>query len=201
MFWAMDTPAPDLREIAARIGATIYEATGQEGSLIPIDPPPPPISAKPWENKPAIQKISYTHDAMIDLIIARPGVSQNEIAAYFGYTPAWVSRAIHTEAFQGRLKQRKDELVDPTILSSVEERLRGAAAFALDKVMEKLDTANLDQALKVATAATTALGYGARPQGWERQGPQVAVVVNVPQKAATQEDWVSKYIEVSGAKP
>lgn len=199
----MDTPAPDLRELAARIGATIYETTGQEGSLIPIDPPPAPISPKPWSmpNAHGILRVRYCHDAMIDLIIARPEITQNEVAAHFGYTPPWVSRIVNSDAFQGRLKERKAELVDPTILATVEERLRGAASYALDKVMEKLETANLDQALKVASAATQALGYGARPQHGERSGPQVAVVVNVPQKAASQEDWVAKYVEVSGAKP
>ena len=34
----------------------------------------------------AIQRVSYTHDALIDMIIANPEVSQGELSKAFGYT-------------------------------------------------------------------------------------------------------------------
>jgi hypothetical protein len=38
-----------------------------------------------------IQKVRYTHDAMIDLIIADPSIHQNHLAKIFGYTASFVS--------------------------------------------------------------------------------------------------------------
>ena len=32
----------------------------------------------------SIQKLNYSHDAVIDQIIAQPGISNNELAAMFG---------------------------------------------------------------------------------------------------------------------
>ena len=62
--------------------------------------------------KDAIARVKYTHDAMIDLIVAQPGVKQGEIAKYFGYTQAWVSRIMNSDAFLARLAQRKADLVE-----------------------------------------------------------------------------------------
>ena len=54
-----------------------------------------------------LKKISYTHDAIIDAIIASPGVSQGELAKEFGYTQTWLSIMIGSDAFQSRLTERK----------------------------------------------------------------------------------------------
>lgn len=125
-----------------------------EGALVPSEP------------KPAIKKVRYTHDAMIDLIIANPAVSQNELALSFGYSPSWVSQIIATDAFQNRLAERTKELVDPNIRLSVEERFKGLVLRSLEILAEKLSKPSHqipDQlALRTLEVSSRAIGYGAR---------------------------------------
>lgn len=132
----------------------------------PVGAPPP---EQRWPTKPpgqAIGKIRYTHDAMIDLIIAQPAISQNQLAAHFGYTASWVSQIIASDAFQARLAERRDEIVDPAIRASVEEQFKGLVLRSLDILREKLAnpaTAISDNlALRALELSSRALGYGAR---------------------------------------
>lgn len=116
--------------------------------------------------KPPIQKLSYTHDALIDLRIANPIMSQNELAAHFGYTPSWISQVMTSDAFQTRLAERKLELVDPLIRASIEEGFKGLANRSLEILKEKMNRAADDipdqLALRTFELATRAAGYGAK---------------------------------------
>lgn len=113
---------------------------------------------------PRIDRVSYTHDAMIDLVLQNPMISQNEIAHHFGYTPAWVSIVFNSDAFQSRLAARKEEIVDPLIRGKVEEAIKGLVTQSVEILREKLagPNPNTDLALEVFKASTRAAGYGAR---------------------------------------
>jgi DNA-binding MarR family transcriptional regulator len=112
----------------------------------------------------AIKRFNYSHDAMIDEILRNPSVTQNELAAAFGYTPSWVSLVISSDAFQERLTQRKSELVDPSIQASIEERFKALTRRSLEVLQEKLQqpaTAIPDQlALRAAELGAKALALG-----------------------------------------
>jgi hypothetical protein len=138
--------------------------------------------------KNSIQRVHYTHDAMIDLVLMKPGIAQGEIAKYFGYTEAWVSRVMGSDAFQARLAERKTELVDPTILASLDEKLKGLVHQSIDILTDKLNASkNPDTALKVLELGTKALGFGARPQNIAQQTNNY--VVALPAKAVDEEKW------------
>lgn len=113
----------------------------------------------------AIDKIRYSHDAMVDLIVGNPWITQTELAAKFGYTQGWVSQVIASDAFQHRLAERKEQIIDPAIKASFEERLKALALRSHAILMEKLDkpTHQIPDALalKSLEMATKALGYGA----------------------------------------
>ena len=115
-----------------------------------------------------IAKVRYTHDSMIDLIISNPAISQNLLAAHFGYTASWVSMIINSDSFQARLAERRKELVDPTILATMEEQLKGVMARSLEVIREKLDkpAASIPDnlALRALELSARAAGYGAREQ-------------------------------------
>ena len=85
-----------------------------------------------------ITKVRYSHDAMIDMIIANPAVSQNELGAVFGYSASWISTVMGTDMFQARLAQRRAETVDPVIIASLEERVRGLVSRSIEVLEEKL---------------------------------------------------------------
>ena len=144
---------------------------------------------------PGIKKVRYTHDAMIDLIIAEPSIKQNDLAAVFDRSAAWISQIVNSDAFQARLAERKGELVDPTIALTIKERLQAVANVSLEKLLSKIDSpiqlVSDDFLLQSAKFATTALGYGARPQGGDTT---VAVqIVQVPPKSASAQEWATTY--------
>ena len=140
-----------------------------------------------------IARVKYSHDAMIDLMIEQPFLSQGEIAATFGYTQAWVSRIVNSDAFQARLAVRKEDLIDPTIVASIEEKMRAVASKSLDVVLEKLTTLqSFDQGLKAFETVSKALGYGARQQ---QAVVQNNFVVAIPVKATSDEAWMAQQRE------
>lgn len=116
-------------------------------------------------------KVSYTHDAMIDLIVGNPTVSQNELAASFGYSVGWVSNIMASDAFQARLAQRKDELIDPVLRMTIEERFKGLVQRSLDVLMEKLSrpTSVIPDNLALQAAALGA--RGASLGGFGKEAP------------------------------
>lgn len=87
-----------------------------------------------------VDRVSYTHDAVIDFIIAHPEASQGHIAATFGYTQSWMSILINSDAFQARLRERKGEIVDPALLATVNDRFRGVLNRSLEKLADLLET-------------------------------------------------------------
>lgn len=105
---------------------------------------------------------------MVDLIIARPGISQDDIARHFGYTASWVSLIINSDAFQSRLHARKDELVDPAIRLELEAHFKGVIARSLAILEHKLskppDQVPDNLALRAFDIASRAAGYGAKAE-------------------------------------
>ena len=160
-----------------------------------------PLEGTKW-GKDSIQRVKYSHDAMIDLIIVNPAISQGEIAKAFGYTEPWVSRIFGSDAFQARLAQRKCDLVDPTLVASVEERLRAVASRSLDLVMEKLENpklCTLDQVMKAVEVSTKALGYGARQTN---VAVQTSFVVAMPAVNPDAANWANQHrggVAIEGA--
>jgi hypothetical protein len=146
------------------------------------------------EDAPArevIKKINYSHEGFIDEIVRNPGISQRQLAAIFGYTEGWVSQVIATDAFQAALAKRKEEIIDPALKATVEERLKGLVLQSAAKLMQKLEANPSDDlTLGVLNAASKALGYGAK---------SVAPVVNnqfvvqVPAKASSSEVWAERH--------
>lgn len=139
----------------------------------------------------AIARVKYSHDAMIDLIISNPAISQGQLAAEFGYTQAWVSRVMNSDAFQARLALRKEDIVDPSLVATIDEKLRALASKSLDVVLEKLTVTNsAEMGLKALEITSKALGYGARQQNLN---VQQNFVVALPPKSVDAASWVSAH--------
>lgn len=149
---------------------------------------------KPAPAPQAIDKMRYSHKAMVDMIVGNPWISQGELAKNFGYTEGWVSQVIASDAFQAYLAQRKDELIDPALRATIEERFKGLVARSIEILMRKLDQPDSkisdELAIKALEVASRAAGYGAK-------GTQVNVntqfVVQVPAKSADSAAWVEQH--------
>lgn len=109
---------------------------------------------------PEIEKVRYTHDAIIDEILVDPAISQGELSRRFGFSQAWMSIVINSDAFQARLAERKGVLVDPKITARVEERLESLAKRALDRLLERVESSVPLKPLELVAMAK--LGAGDR---------------------------------------
>lgn len=129
----------------------------------------PSGAAKPKDQ--AIAKIAYTHDAMIDLLIANPAMSQNDLAARFGYTASWVSQVMSSDAFQMRMAERREQIIDPTLRLTVKQNFDALVVRSLDILKEKLNkpSADIPDGLVLRT-----LDIGGRLAGYGVKEPPAA---------------------------
>lgn len=109
-----------------------------------------------------LQKVSYTHESMIDLIISDPWIDQNHIAAHFGYTPGWISNVMASDAFQSAMAKRKDEIVNPELKATVEEHFRALVLQSVMRLKGMLAEPSCPPqvALRAAELGAKALGIG-----------------------------------------
>ena len=109
-----------------------------------------------------LAKVRYTHADMIDFIIANPSVSQNSLAARYGYTAGWISNVMASDAWQSAMAARRDEIVDPALKATLEERFRGVTIQSLKRLMEKLEAPQVsDQVvLRAVELGAKAMGVG-----------------------------------------
>lgn len=139
---------------------------GKDGRILLTD------RATPRANRPdmygnGILRVSYTHDALIDAIIANPDKDQGEFAAMFGYKSGgqWIGKVINSDAFQERLAERRKEIVDPSLLATIETKFKCMVDRSCEILMEKLEASKnptADLALATLNTASRALGYGAK---------------------------------------
>lgn len=123
-------------------------------------------------------KLRYSHRAMVDTLVQNPWMSQNELAAMFGRTPAWISTIVNSDAFQQLLEERRAELVDPEVALTLRERFQALTARSLQKLQERVETGPSDALLlKAAELGSRALGFGAA-------APQTLAVVTSEERLA-----------------
>jgi hypothetical protein len=138
-----------------------------------------------------LQSLRYTHEAMIDVIIAQPAIKQNELAKMFDKSVPWISRIIGSDAFQAALAKRREELTDPFLVATIEERFKGLAMQSIDILAEKLQlTQNADLALKALDVSAKSLGFGARNAG---PGQTNQFIIQLPPKAANASEWAEAH--------
>lgn len=109
-----------------------------------------------------VKKMSYTHTDLIDFIIANPGVSQGALAARYGYTQSWISNVMASDAWKSAMAARREELVDPTLVMSINERFAALTEKSLEVVMTKLSAPQVSDnvALRALELGAKALGVG-----------------------------------------
>lgn len=135
-----------------------------------------------------MKKLSYTHDALIDFIIENPMASEIEMAEYFKYSKIWISRLICSDGFQAALAKRKDEVINPVLAQTVEERVRNTTLKSLDIIDEKLEaTQDPKLAMKFLELTAKAQSYGARSNPVNIQNN--TYVVPMPQRMDSSAEW------------
>lgn len=118
----------------------------------------PRVLDEGYDKGKALVKVGFQHEAIIDVMLARPRIMNKELAEAFGYTPGWIGRLINSDAFQARIAQRKAELTDPGIARRINARLQGVTIQAAEVISRKLDaTDSAEFALEALGLSVTAL--------------------------------------------
>lgn len=139
-----------------------------------------------------LQRVRYNHEAMIDVLIAEPTITQKQLAERFGHSENWVSIVMGSDSFQAALAKRRDDVIDPFLVATVEERLRGLADQSLKVIAENLEkTRNTDVALKALDISTKALGFGAR--NTNQGAVQNNFVIQLPPKIESSSEWAKAH--------
>lgn len=113
--------------------------------------------------KNGIAKTNYTHDALIDQIIANPAIDQRDLARNMGYSEGWISTMMASDSFQAAFERRKEEIIDPVLRHSLDEQFKGLVHQSIQILRRKLEASPSDTlALEVMKNASRALGYGAK---------------------------------------
>jgi hypothetical protein len=140
-----------------------------------------------------LQRTHYSHEAMIDVILANPTMTQRELAKQFSRSENWISVVMGSDAFQAALAKRRDDVMDPFLVATIEERFRGLATQSLQVIADKLETSkNTDLALKALDISSKALGFGARGSG--NSTVQNNFVVQLPPKMQDAAAWAEKHV-------
>lgn len=137
-----------------------------------------------------IEKPNYTHEAMIDLIVQQPMITQGEIARHFGYTQGWVSQILRSDALRELLAARKVQVLGP-LFAEAEKRFEALAHRSIDVLMDQLDTkGSADVALKALDITSRAMGYGAKQAGVQLTQN---FVVAMPPKSDNGDRWMEQH--------
>lgn len=175
--------ADDLTLTAVETATTEHKAALSAKRIPVADRPPPANFQDNWM-------------LVIDQMLANPGATYGQLAETTGYSRMWLSKISKSDAFIDMFRKRQMALVDPIILESIQNRLRGVNDLAIDILGEKLQkTPTLDNALAVFKETAKALGMGL-PQN-NAPTIQQSFVVRLPEKSLSAEQWAEAY----AAKP
>ncbi len=121
------------------------------------------VGAEGYDKGRALVKVTNVHEQIIDIMLRRPRIQQTEIAEMFGYTKGWVCRFINSDAFQARLAERRNELLDAGTARRVKARVESVTIQALDVVSRRLDaTDSAEVALEALGISTKALATNSK---------------------------------------
>lgn len=136
----MDSPTP-ARQPAE---ALLAEMLGQ-----PL-PPEPELPVAPGQNaynmgldnrhgQLQVKRLTYSHMAMAEAIMANPSLSNAQLGAMFGRSSTWVSIVKGSDAFKTFYAARYAELADPELSASIKERFQAMTERGLRVLQEKLE--------------------------------------------------------------
>jgi hypothetical protein len=131
------------------------------------------------DNHIQVTRLSHRHEAVLRAMLENPDARLGDIAALLGYTPAWLSTLIHTDAFRAELKKRQGELWEESSVS-IRERLTGIAEAGLDVLGERLANAETPTREVRETTQMALSGLGYSGGGGANAGGQTVNVINVP---------------------
>lgn len=107
-----------------------------------------------------LNRLSITHEAIMDWLLTNPGKGQmKKCADHFGFTQAWLSSIVWSDAFQAKLRDKKEFLFGQTVVS-IRDQVNGVAQRALERLGEKIEyTEDVKVLTDVSDKLLHRLGY------------------------------------------
>lgn len=107
-----------------------------------------------------IQKLNNTHEAILDWLLLNPEKSLRECADHFGYTQAWLSTVINSDAFRVQYSKLRGD-VHARVCADVPTRMTRISEIALDKLAEMVEKSeDADFILETSDKILNRMGYG-----------------------------------------
>jgi len=110
----------------------------------------------------SVATLNYSHEAIIDWMLSNPEQNQGECAKALGYTQAWLSTIIHSDAFRAEYQRRRSQL-NEMIAGGIQTKMAEVSKKALDKLDSYLDEAETDPRLVLDIADKTLHRQGYAP--------------------------------------
>lgn len=125
-----------------------------------------------------LKGLSHRHDAIIDYMLVNQSMKKGEIAAELGFTAAWFSSLISSDAFKAEYERRRQEF-NHELATRQTAKIFDIASHAADVVLSELtkedeegnSAADPRFALDAHSKAIRALGFGAPPSA--QNGPKL----------------------------
>lgn len=86
-----------------------------------------------------VKRLTYSHMAMAEAIMANPSLTNSQLGAMFGRTSTWVSIVKGSDAFKTFYAARYAELADPELSASIKDRFQAMTERGLRVLQEKLE--------------------------------------------------------------
>lgn len=142
-----------------------------------------------------VADFKFIHESIIDALLRNPTLSNKQLGEIFDLSPTYISKLTCSNGFRARFMERKKELVDPIIVTDLEDSLQGLVQTSVDVLLEKLNKhesqVDGDLAEKVLRSSSRALGMGMA--GNQGNQTQVNFVVAMPGKEEDPHDWAEKH--------
>jgi len=133
-----------------------------------------------------INSLKWWHVALIEYRMTYPTAKNNEVAAHFGKSPAWVSTITHTPEYKAAEERAKKGVIDHVTLTTA-RRIEAVAERVMDQMIERLDTEQIPFDTLRATMVDSlgAMGIGMKsPLGVTNQQNNVFNMSFTPEQFA-----------------
>ena len=122
--------------------------------------------AEKWQ----VTTMNYSHEALVDQLIANPAATNADLGRIFGRSAIWVGLVKSSGMFREAYARRFSQVADPLLVATLEERLDMLTARSLEILNEKLARPSADvsdelalEAAKLGAKGLSIGGFGTRP--------------------------------------
>ena len=122
------------------------------------------LSQHPVAMLPAGGVGKYTPTAMVQLILAWPEATLDQLCQHFAMPTYYISHILASEAFQAALDPVRHLVPNPQLTASLQERFAALAIRSSDVLLQRMDSKEVSDQLVLQSNAlsTKALGMGTK---------------------------------------